>query len=137
MKLNWISLSTQALVKSFKKNNMDNTFWIIVGFGIAFWLGKHYAQLKFLHKISADPDSMIKLLQQVKKINEDDTATIIDGAIEVKTEQVNDAVYAYNKTTGEFLAQASDLHQVMTEAAKRFPGKKFWHPELTQDAQST
>jgi hypothetical protein len=46
-------------------------------------------------------------------------------------------VYAYNKTTGEFLAQASDLHQVMTEAAKRFPGKKFWHPELTQDTQST
>jgi hypothetical protein len=116
---------------------MDNdTIWIIVGFGIAFWLGKHYAQLKFLHKISTDPDSMIKLLQQVKKINEDDDV-VIAGAIEVKTELVNNSVYAYNKTTGEFLAQASDLHQVMTEAAKRFPGKKFWHPELTQDTQST
>jgi heptaprenylglyceryl phosphate synthase len=116
---------------------MDNTFWIIVGLGIAFWLGKHYAQLKFLHKISVDPDSMIKLLQQVKQINEEETDIVILGAIEVKTEQVNDAIYAYNKTTGEFLAQANDLHQVMTEAAKRFPEKKFWHPELTQDTRST
>lgn len=135
MKLNWISLSTQALVKSFKKNNMDtNTFWTIVGFGVAFWLGKQYAQLKFLHKISTDPDSMIKLLQQVKQINDDDV--VIAGAIEVKTELVNNSVYAYNKTTGEFLAQAADLHQVMTLAAKRFPGKKFWHPELTKDSQT-
>jgi len=117
---------------------MDNdTLWTIVGFGVAFWLGKHYAQLKFLHKISTDPDSMIKLLQQVKQINEEETDTVILGAIEVKTELVNNSVYAYNKATGEFLAQAADLHQVMMEAAKRFPGKKFWHPELTQDAQST
>jgi len=117
---------------------MDNdTIWIIVGFGVAFWLGKHYAQLKFLHKISEDPDKMIKLLQQVKQINEEETDTVIPGAIEVKTELVNNSVYAYNKTTGEFLAQAADLHQVMMEAAKRFPGKKFWHPELKQDTQST
>ena len=117
---------------------MDNdTIWTIIGLGIAFWLGKHYAQLKFLHKISVDPDSMIKLLQQIRQINEEETDTVIPGAIEVKTEQVNDAVYAYNKSTGEFLAQATDLHQVMTEAAKRFPGKKFWHPELSKDTQST
>jgi len=115
----------------------NNTFWTIVGLVIAFWLGKHYAQIKFLHKISEDPDSMIKLLQQVKQINEEETDTVVAGAIEVKTEQVNNAVYAYNKTTGEFLAQANDLHQVMMEAAKRFPGKKFWHPELKQDTQST
>lgn len=115
---------------------MDNdTIWIIVGFGIAFWLGKHYAQLKFLHKISTDPDKMIELLQQVKKINDDDDV-VIAGAIEVKTELVNNSVYAYNKTTGEFLAQAADLHQVMMEAAKRYPGKKFWHPELKQDSQT-
>ena len=40
------------------------------------------------------------------------------------------------KITGEFLAQAQNLHLVMTEAAKRFPGKKFWHPELKQDSQT-
>jgi len=59
-----------------------------------------------------------------------------DDAIEVKTEQVNDLIFAYNKTTGEFLAQAGNLHQVMTLAAARFPGKKFWHPELKQDSQT-
>ena len=117
---------------------MDNsTFWTIAGFIVAFWLGKHYAQIKFLHKISEDPDSMIKLLQQVKQINEEDSVPTIAGAIEVETVKQGSMIYAYNKSNGEFLAQASDLHQVMTEAAKRFPGKKFWHPELTQDAQST
>jgi hypothetical protein len=49
---------------------------------------------------------------------------------------VNDLVFAYNKVTGEFLAQAQNLHQVMLEAAKRYPGKKFWHPEMKQDSQT-
>jgi hypothetical protein len=114
-----------------------DTLWTIAGFAIAFWLGKHYAQLKFLHKISEDPDSMIKLLQQVKQINENDADAVIAGAIEVETVKQGSTIYAYNKMNGEFLAQATDLHQVMTEAAKRFPGKKFWHPELNKDTQST
>ena len=112
--------------------------WFIAGFIIAFWLGKHYAQIKFLHKISEDPDKMIDLLQQIKKINQDgDVTTTVSGVIEVKIEQVNDAVYAYNKATGEFLAQAANLHQAMTLAAQRHPTKKFWHPDLKQDTQST
>jgi hypothetical protein len=115
-----------------------NTFWIIAGFVVAFWLGKHYAQLKFLHNISHDPDKMIELLEQIKKINEEgEDDAPIPGAIEVETISQGSVVYAYNKSNGEFLAQATDLHQVMTEAAKRFPGKKFWHPELTKDTQST
>ena len=114
-----------------------NTIWTIAGFIVAFWLGKHYAQLKFMHKISADPDSMIKLLEQIKRINEEDTDTTVAGVIEVETVKQGSMIYAYDKMNGEFLAQATDLHQVMTEAAKRFPGKKFWHPELNKDTQST
>ena len=112
--------------------------WFIAGFIIAFWLGKHYAQIKFLHKISEDPDKMIDLLQQIKKINEDDEVTpIVSDAIEVMVEQENGSVYAYNKASGEFLAQAANLHQAMILAAQRHPTKKFWHPELKQDTQST
>jgi hypothetical protein len=28
------------------------------------------------------------------------------------------------------------LHQCLIEAAKRHPGKQFWHPELKQDSQT-
>jgi hypothetical protein len=113
------------------------TLLTIAGFIVAFWLGKHYAQIKFLHKISEDPDKMIELLQQIKKINTEDAGSAVPGIIEVETVNQGTTVYAYNKLNGEFLAQSTDLHQVMTEAAKRFPGKKFWHPELNKDTQST
>jgi hypothetical protein len=82
-----------------------------------------------------DPDGMISMITQLKNINDDEVD--LDGAIEVQTEQVNNLVYAYNKVTGEFLAQAQNLHQVMLETAKRYPGKKFWHPELKEDHQTT
>jgi hypothetical protein len=76
------------------------------------------------------------MLEKIKAINESEELGLPDDAIEVQTEHVNDLVYAYNKVTGEFLAQAQNLHQVMVEAAKRYPGKKFWHPELTKDSQT-
>ena len=43
---------------------------------------------------------------------------------------------AYNKATGEFLAQAPSTHEVMQLASKRFPGQRFWHAELEQDDQT-
>jgi hypothetical protein len=76
------------------------------------------------------------MLEKIREINESEELGLPDDAIEVKTENVNNLVYAYNKVTGEFLAQAQNLHQVMVEAAKRYPGKKFWHPELKQDHQT-
>ena len=104
---------------------------------VSYWIGWHVRGIIFLANISERPDHMIKMLQKIKEINDSEELGLPDGAIEVQTEHVNDSVYAYNKLTGEFLAQAQNLHQVMTEAAKRFPGKKFWHPELTEDTQTT
>jgi hypothetical protein len=100
-----------------------------------FWTGWHARGIAFIAHLSKDPDRTIELCNQIKAINAEELI-IPDDAIEVKTELVNDSVYAYNKVTGEFLAQAQNLHQVMLEAAKRFPGKKFWHPELTKDSQT-
>jgi hypothetical protein len=104
---------------------------------VAYWIGWHARGIIFLANISERPDHMIKMLQKIKEINDSEELGLPDDAIEVQTEHVNDSVYAYNKLTGEFLAQAHNLHQVMLEAAKRFPGKKFWHPELTKDTQTT
>lgn len=104
---------------------------------IAAWIGWHARGIIFLANISQRPDHMIEMLKQIKAINESEEDGMPDDAIEVKTEQVNDLVFAYNKVTGEFLAQAQNLHQVMVLAAARYPDKKFWHPELTKDSQTT
>jgi hypothetical protein len=102
---------------------------------VAYKVGLHIASYRIMRNLVNDPDGMISMITQLKNITEDEVD--VDDAIEVKTENVNDLVYAYNKVTGEFLAQAQNLHQVMTLAAKRYPGKKFWHPELKQDHQTT
>ena len=102
----------------------------------AFWTGWHARGIAFIASLSSNPDRTIELCNQIKAINAEEAMGVPDDAIEVQTEQVNDLVYAYNKVTGEFLAQAQNLHQVMVLAASRHPGKKFWHPELTKDSQT-
>jgi hypothetical protein len=116
---------------------------IIVGFAcfiIGVIIGEIRQAHRFIAKVSKDPDSMIALLTQLKaelaRLKTLDENNLPEDAIEVRIEQVNDDVYAYNKATGEFLSQAQNLHQAMTLAAARFPGKKFWHPELKQDSQT-
>jgi hypothetical protein len=114
---------------------MEYIVYLIVAV-VAAWLGWHARGIIFLANISQRPDHMIEMLRQIKEINDSEELGLPDDAIEVQTEQVNDLVYAYNKVTGEFLAQAQNLHQVMVLAAARYPGKKFWHPELTKDSQT-
>lgn len=114
---------------------MEYIGYLVVA-AIAVWIGWHARGIVLLAHISQRPDQMIKMLEQIKEINESEEIGMPDDAIEVETEHVNDLVYAYNKVTGEFLAQAQNLHQVMVLAAKRYPGKKFWHPELTKDSQT-
>jgi hypothetical protein len=114
---------------------MEYFIYLVVAV-VAYWIGWHARGIIFLANISERPDHMIKMLEKIKEINDSEELGLPDDAIEVQTEHVNDSVYAYNKLTGEFLAQAQNLHQVMTLAAKRYPGKKFWHPELKQDHQT-
>lgn len=115
---------------------MDILYYFI-GLTVAFWAGIHYAQIRFLTNISKRPEKFIDMLEKIKAINNNEELGVPEDAVEVRTEQVNDMVYAYEKVSGQFLAQAQSLHLAMVEATKRFPGKKFWHPELTKDTQTT
>ena len=99
-------------------------------------IGSHVRAFQIMQNLAKRPDDFIQMINKIKEINESIEDGMPEDAIEVKTEQVNDLVFAYNKTTGEFLAQAQNLHQVMLLAASRYPGKKFWHPELKQDSQT-
>jgi hypothetical protein len=122
--------------------DFDTTLIIIsfVCFILGVVVGEFRQAHKFIAKVSKDPDSMIALLTQLKaelaRLKTLEENNLPEDAIEVRIEQVNDAVFAYNKATGEFLSQAQNLHQAMILAAARFPGKKFWHPELKQDSQT-
>ena len=109
----------------------------IIAMVVAFYCGVHWAQVRFLFNISKNPEKFIDMLEQIKAINANEDLGVPEDAIEVRVEHVNDMVYAYEKTSGQFLAQAQSLHLAMVEATKRFPGKKFWHPELTKDTQTT
>ena len=99
-------------------------------------IGSYIRTFQIMQNLAKRPDDFIQMVNKIKEINESIEIGMPDDAVEVKTEQVNDLVFAYDKTTGEFLAQAGNLHQAMVLAAQRFPGKKFWHPELKQDSQT-
>jgi hypothetical protein len=122
--------------------DIDSTLIVvsIACFIVGVVVGEFRQAHRFIAKVSKDPDSMIALLTQLKtelaRLKKIEEHNLPEDAIEVAIENENNLVFAYNKATGEFLAQADNLHQVMTLIASRNPGKRFWHPELKQDSQT-
>jgi len=121
---------------------MDSWITWSVGISVAYlighFIGGHVRAYQIMQNLIKNPDGMIELIGKLKTINDAEiveSTTIPDDAIIVDVQHANDQVYCYDKLTGEFLAQAGNLHQAIVLAAKRFPGKKFWHPELKQDSQ--
>ena len=116
---------------------MENLFELLIAGAVGYFIGSWVKEQIMLVRMVRNAKDIIKYLEHAQKVMAEVEADgIPEDAIEVEIEQVNGFVYAYNKMTGEFLAQAQNLHQVMVEAAKRYPGKKFWHPELTEDSQT-
>jgi rhamnogalacturonyl hydrolase YesR len=116
---------------------MENLFELLIAGAVGYFIGSWVKEQFMLLSMVRNAKETIKYLEHAQKVMEEVEADgIPEDAIEVKIERVNDLVYAYNKVTGEFLAQAQSLHQAMLLAAKRYPGKKFWHPELVKDNQT-
>ena len=104
---------------------------------VAFFIGKHWALYQFSQNLTKNPDRMIEILNQIKTLNDQSEVTEVpEDAVIVQAEEVNGMVYAYDKLTGDFLAQGQNLMQAVALATARFPGKKFWHPDLKQDSQT-
>jgi hypothetical protein len=116
---------------------MENLFELLIAGAVGYYIGSWVKEQIMLVRMVRNAKDIIKYLEHAQKVMEEVEADgIPEDAIEVEVERVNGFVYAYNKMTGEFLAQAQSLHQAMTLAAKRYPGKKFWHPELTEDSRT-
>jgi hypothetical protein len=91
-----------------------------------------------------DPTKQRELLKDIKELHEELHIEIMqelmeqtpEEAIQLDLEEVNGQVFAYNKSTGEFLAQGPNKDMAAMAASARFPDKKFWHPDFKQDSQT-
>jgi hypothetical protein len=106
---------------------MDFIIYIVIAV-VAFFFGWHARGIIMLANLSGDPDKIIKMLEEIKRINADEAAGIVrdDTGTELFIERVGNSLYAYIKDTNQFVAQGSDLASVLDTAHKRFPTQKFF-----------
>ena len=108
---------------------------------VAYKIGGFVKGFEMIQSLARNPQRSVEMLEELKRIHEAESMEELNGilgdAIELNIEKVGEVVYAYNKETGQFLAQAQTAHQVAMLVAERFPGQKFWHPELKQDHQTS
>jgi hypothetical protein len=116
---------------------MEFVAYLVVAI-IAAYVGWFARGVAILSNLARDPDHVIKMLQQIKKINEQEELgnTQADGGVEVESEQVGNVWYAYEKETGQFLAQGISLEDAVKSAADRFPEKTFWYKNPKQFSQT-
>jgi hypothetical protein len=97
---------------------------------IAFWIGWRVRTAIILAKMSLQPEKMIKLLEQVKAINDkeldSDSGIEQISSDELRIERVGEQLYAYTKNNNEFIAQGNDLESVLNSAHRRFPDRTFF-----------
>ena len=105
---------------------MDLLFYVILAF-IVFYAGWTLRGVVLIAKLSNNPESVIKMLEQIKKINEAEArGEEYQEGVEVQPEQVGNVWYAYEKESGQFLAQGTSLEDAIKAACDRFPEKTFW-----------
>jgi hypothetical protein len=105
---------------------MDFIIYVVIAV-VAFFFGWHVRGIIMLANLGANPDKIIKMLEEIKRINADEAAGIVhtDGT-ELFIERVGNSLYAYIKDTNQFVAQGSDLTSVLDTAHRRFPTQKFF-----------
>jgi hypothetical protein len=101
----------------------------LVFVALAFYLGWFLRGVVVLSNLAEDPDRIIKLLEEIKKINEAEGSSgkpAVTAGTELRIERVGDVLYAYSKDDDQFVAQGADLASVLESAKKRFPSAVFF-----------
>lgn len=99
---------------------------VIVVSILGFWLGWYLRGIIFMAAISENPEKLIKILEELKKINKNEAVGVKPTAVEVEPERVGLTWYAYAKENGQFLGQGTTLEDALKSASLRFPDKTFW-----------
>ena len=116
---------------------MEFIAYIVVAV-IAAYIGWFARGIVVISNLARDPDRIIKMLEQIKKINLEEEAgnKSADGGIEIEPELVGNVWYAYAKESGQFLAQGPSLEEALKAASDRFPEKTFWCKKIKQFNQT-
>ena len=96
---------------------------------LAFYLGWVLRGAVILNNLSEDPDRIIKILEKIKKINEEEHSAGVStnkSGTELRIERVGNILYAYSKDDDQFVAQGDDLASLLESAKKRFPNAVFF-----------
>lgn len=97
-------------------------------------IGNHIATYRIMQNLIKNPDDMIDLINKLKSINNEiETNDMPEDAHPMELERVGDVLYAYDKHSGQFLAQAPNLASLSEIINKRFPGKKFFGTTSTDN----
>ena len=110
---------------------------------VAFIVGKIYGEFKqnmrFVERVSTDPQSMIDLMTKIKleldKVKEAEEVGAPEDAVELRIEQHNGIYYCYRKDTEQFMGQDKDLEVLIVEINKR-TGLNVWARKPEQSNQS-
>lgn len=107
-------------------------------FVIGFYLGWKLQESFFVHIIKNNPEEIeeacriarrnreTKLVNSEVELETEDGKHIKTKGVELNIETVGDTLYAYSKTTNQFIAQGNTIEELLTIAHKRFPGQTFF-----------
>jgi hypothetical protein len=95
---------------------------IIFALYLAFRLGWYLHERYVIWVMTVDPKRITDALKIIDQAKE----SVTNPAIELDIERVNNQLYAYVKTTGQYISRGVNLEAVLAEAHDRFPSKKFF-----------
>jgi hypothetical protein len=115
---------------------MEVLIWDTIIVGLCIWVGWHLRGIMLIRNILRNPDGMIKLINEVKAIDQrDDTATGKEGARRIRVEKHGEELYLFAEDNDEFLAQGPTLEVALERIEKRFPGDSFRGIIAKEDAE--
>jgi hypothetical protein len=113
-------------------------FMLVLLIVLVFYAGWKTHEWFMFEALRENPEVFEKAAAAARKyggVPDADDDRFFENMVEMEVETHNGIVYAYNKSNGQFLAQAENVTEAAIVASKRFPGVAFTHPDITMDEE--
>lgn len=111
----------------------------IVAFIIGTLYGEFRQNMRFIQKVTTDPQHMIDLLTKLKaeleRIKEAEAVGASEDSVELRIEQHNGVYYCYRKDNEQFMGQDTDLEALIKQVNDR-TGLNVWAKKPEQSNQT-
>ena len=114
---------------------MEVVFWDTLIMAACVWVGWHLRGIMLIRNILRDPDRMIKLIEEVKRIEASEDPKEEKGARRIRVEKHGEELYLFAEDNDEFLAQGPTLEVALERIEKRFPDDAFRGIIRKEDAE--